>query len=321
MKKLAIALSTGTLAAGIVAGLLWKQLVTEREQLAELRASVTAMEKAQGAALSSAHQAPPATVPASGQPATDAAPTPGAAAPGTNADSRGQGIVRGLAEAMASPEASDMIRGQVRAALTQQFPDLATELRLNPAESEKLMDLLTKQASSATSDALGMMSGGPAAQDSQRKLVEKQLASEKEIASMLGNRYPAWQDYQGTALARQEISQLRSLLGTGPDALTEAQTKPLVAAIGAERTRINKEEQNRMSTALRSSQNINLLEDQLKNMPAQSERLVNAASSHLSGSQLDRYKRMLAQQENMLRAVMGTMGAGANAAGQAGAPR
>jgi hypothetical protein len=320
MKKLVLVLSTGTLAAGIVAGLLWKQLDAEREQLAALRTRVSDLENAQGKALSPTLQEATTTFSvSSGQQAADSAQP--AAAAGTNGDSRGQGLARGLAQAMASPEASDMIRGQVRAALAQQLPDLATELRLNQAESDKLMDLLTKQASSAAGDALGMLGGGPAAQDSQRKMIERQLAGEKEIANMLGNKYPAWQDYQGTAAARQEITQLRALLGTGPDALTEAQTKPLIAAIGAERTRINKEEQTRMNTALRSSQNVNLMEDQLRNMPAQSERLVNAASTQLSASQLDRYKRMLAQQENMLRAVMGSVGAGPNAASQGGAPR
>jgi hypothetical protein len=224
---------------------------------------------------------------------------------------------------LSSPAASEMIRSQVRAALVQQFPDLAAELRLTPAETEKFMDLLARQASGMTGDALGMMTGGSgdAAQAAQRRMIEKQLASEREIANALGSRYPAWQDYQGTAAARQEVTQLRSLLGTGPDALTEAQTAPLVAAIGAERTRINKEEQNRMTAAVRSSQSLNLMEDQLKNMSSQNERLVGAATGHLSASQLDRYKRMLSQQETMLRTIMGSMNAGANAAGQAGAAR
>jgi hypothetical protein len=114
---------------------------------------------------------------------------------------------------------------------------------------------------------------------------------------------------------------LRSLLGTGQDALTEAQSSPLIAAIGAERTRINKEEQARISATLRSSQNINVLEDQLKALSAQNERLVGAASPHLTNSQLDRYKRMLSQQESMVRAIMGSMNNSGNAAGPPGAQR
>lgn len=321
MKKLVLGLSAGILTVGIVAGILWKQLDTERDRLADLRTRVTELEKTQASALAAANAVSATQAVAVADAAGASAPPP--AAPGANPGSRGQGMVRGLAEVLSSPEASDMMRNQVRAALAQQYPDLAAELRLNPAEAEKFMDLLAKQASSMTGDALGMLTGGSgdAAQASQRRMIEKQLASEKEIANALGSKYSAWQDYQGTAAARQEVSQLRSLLGTGQNALTEAQSRPLIDAIGAERTRINKEEQNRMSTALRSSQNLNLIEDQLKVMSSQNERLVNAATSHLSATQLDGYKRMLSQQEGMLRAIMGSMNTSGNAAGQAGAPR
>ena len=60
---------------------------------------------------------------------------------------------------------------------------------------------------------------------------------------------------------------------------------------------------------------------QLKTMAATNERLANAASPHLTSSQLDSYKRMLSQQETMLRAMGGARNNQRNAAGQAGAQR
>jgi hypothetical protein len=324
MKKLALALSAGTLTVGIVAGVLWKQLNTERDQLADLRTRVTEMENAQAAAAASAAQPPPAIAAAAAPGTAVAAPSSAPeAATSTNPGSPARGVAQGLAAVMSSPEASDMIRGQVRAALAQQFPDLAAELRLSTAEAEKLMDLLARQATDLTGDVFGVMGGGnsAAAQESQRKMIEKQLANEKEIARTLGSRYPAWQEYQGTATARQQVSQLRALLGTGEDALSEAQSKPVIAALGTEQTRINKEEQDRMSSSARSSQNINVLEDQLKSMSAYNSRLVSAASSHLTSNQLDRYKRMLEQQEALLRTIVSSMNTQGNAATQTGAPR
>jgi hypothetical protein len=325
MKKLAIALSGASVVAGITAAMLWTQLSTEREQLAGLRTRVTELEAAQTAVLPSATPAVSPTTTAVTPESVPATPSssPGAAPGATPGDRLQRGVAKGLADVLSSPEGNDLIRNQVRAALAQQFPDLASELRLTPAEADKFMDLLARQASGLTGDALGMLTGsnGAAGQEAQRKMLEKQLESEKEIARTLGNKYPAWQEYQGTATARQQISQLRSLLGSGPDALTETQSKPLIAALGSEQARINKEEQSRMSTAVRSSQPINMLEDQLKSMTAHNERLVSTASSHLSSNQLDGYKRMLKQQEDMVRAIVGSMNQQKNAGGQAGAPR
>jgi len=309
MNKTVLTLSGAIVFVALTAAFLWKQLDAERGQLAGLRATVAELERSQQApALPAAPMDPAiAAPPVPGVPAAAGAPAAGNDS-SANPAARPQQIVRGLADVLSSPEGSDLIRNQVRAALAQQFPDLATELRLTPVEEEQFMDLLARQASGMTGDALGMISGGSgeAAQENQRRMIEKQLAGEKEIARVLGSKYPAWQEYQGTAAARQQISQLRSLLGSGPDALGEAQAKPLIAALGVEQARINKEEQNRMSTALRSAQKINVLEDQLKSMSAHNERLVGTASSHLTSNQLDRYKRMLAQQENMVRAIIGS---------------
>ncbi|MEO8313469.1 MAG: hypothetical protein ABI645_01630 [Pseudomonadota bacterium] len=322
MKKLAVVLSVATLVVGIFAGMLWKNLGAERAQLADLRSRVTEMEVAQPAVALAMPTSPAAAAiatPASTN-ATAAPTSPAAAASPPSAERMQQGLAKGVAEVLNSQAGQDMVRNQVKTALAQQMPDLATELRLTPSEAEKFMDLLVNQALESAGDALGMM-GGTAAPDSMRKMAERQLTNEKEIVRTLGNKYPAWQEYQGTAAARQQVGQLRSLLGTGEDALTEAQSKPLIAALGVEQTRINKEDQNKRQIAARSSQPTNILEEQLKDMSAHNERLTNAASSHLTSTQLDRYKRQLAQQENMLRAIVGSMNGQGNAAGQGGAPR
>jgi hypothetical protein len=323
MKKLPLVLSAATLVVGIVAAVLWKQLHAERENLAELRAQVTAMEGAPATFPAAAAQSTPAAVITAQGASVVASSSSSTAttAAAVDQDLRGD-VGKGVADVMASQEGREMTRNLVRSALAQQLSDLAAELKLTPSETEKFIDLLAKQASDTTSDVFGMLGGaGAASADSQRKMVERQLENDREIARMLGDKYAAWQEYQGTITARQQVAQLRSLLGSGQDALSDAQSKPLITVLGAEQTRINKEEQNRLGAASRSAQNINVLEDQLKGMSAHNERLVNAASSHLTTSQLDRYKRMLGQQETMLRTIMGSMNGQGNAAGQGGTPR
>jgi hypothetical protein len=327
MKKPALALSAATLAIGIVATMLWQQLRTERAQLEDLRARITSLESgAPAAGMASAAQASTsATAALAASDASVAAATPAPeAASGQNPGARmQQGLAKGIADVLSSAEGNDMIRNQVRAALAQQYPDLAAELRMTPAEAEKFMDLLAKQASGMTGDALGMLTGGggAAAQDAQRKMIEKQLESQKEISRFLGSKYPAWQEYQGTATARQQVSQLRALLGTGPDALSETQSRPLVAALGAEQARIAKEEEARMGTVLRSSQSVNMLQDQLDSLTKQNARLLSTASPHLNSNQLAGYKRMLTQQETMVRTILGASNSQGNAAAQGGAAR
>jgi hypothetical protein len=324
MKKLVIVLSAATLVSAIAAGFLWTDLRAERTRLDDLRTQVTALEGRQTASFMPATQTPQAgaVAPAPGAAVEVPPASPGSTTSTAMRERVREGIAKGVVDVLASDAGKDMIRNQLRATLAAQYPDLAAELRMTPAEADKFMDLLARQQAESAGDVLGMTGlagAATASQDAQRKLLERQLANEKEIARTLGNKYPQWQEYQGTAAAKQQVSQLRNLLGTGQDALTEAQSRPLIAALGAEQTRINKEEQNKMNTSVRSSQPMNILDEQMKSVSGHNERMVNAASPHLTTNQLDRYKQMLGQQEKMMQAIMGTLKG--NAAAQGGAAR
>jgi hypothetical protein len=150
-------------------------------------------------------------------------------------------------------------------------------------------------------------------------MMEQQQASEAELQAMLGGRYPKWELYQGTIAARQQVTQLRAMLGSGDNALDEAHAKPLVAALGAETARINQGMRETMRTTTSGSQNV--LEEQLRYSAAQNDRLISVASPHLTGPQLDQYKRMLEQQEKLTRMMLGTMSGQGATRGQGGAPR
>jgi hypothetical protein len=322
MKKLAMALAAAIFVGGIVALNMWRELRTEREQYAALQARVADLEAAQKPA-----PAPAAPATMAPNPAASVADATQPAAPTTPASRAAEGqaeILRnsmaGVGAMMASPEMQERVSNQLRAELEREFPDLAKELNLTPAEAQKFFDLLAKQAGSAMGDALGMMSGGDSAsrQALEVRIVEQQEASDAAISALLGSKYPKWEEYQGTVAARQQVTQLRAMLGSGDNALDEAHAKPLIAALGAETARINQGMRD-ATKAARGSQSV--LEAQLQYSTAQNERLITAATPHLTGPQLDGFKRMLAQQEKLTRMMLGTMTGQGNARGQGGAPR
>ncbi|MEO6079044.1 MAG: hypothetical protein ABIQ86_04600 [Steroidobacteraceae bacterium] len=315
MKKLAMVIAAAILVLGIVALDLLRELHTEREQQAALQTRVTELEAAQKST------ATPRTPSAPDRPIATQTETPATPAAGPEngpSDRARSGTVAGITQMMASPEGQVLMRNQMRAQLAQQFPDLARELNLSQAEAEKFFDLLARQGTDSLGDAFGLMGGGDskAMQESQRRMAERQLANEAELKAMLGGRYPQWQEYQGTIAARQQVSQLRAMLGSGDNALGEAQTKPLVAALGVETARINQEMRDKMVSASRNSQNV--LEEQLRYTSEQNHRLISVASRHLNAAQLDGYKRMLTQQENLARMMLGAMNGQGNASGRGG---
>lgn len=298
MKKLAGVLAA-VLAVLIIGALyLWVQLGTARQQLVAQQNQVAELEGARNVAATAG-----ATVAASGSATSTTAASSAAAGAAVGNPAAAAPSADRIAAGMKELLGSDVLAAQLR----QQFPDAAQELGLSPAEADRFYNLLAKQAADTVGDALGMVGGGAgdgaAAQEAARKMVEKQLAGDREMANLLGGRYSQWEDYQGTIAARQQVNQLKVMLASGDNALTDAKSKPLIAALGAETARINSELKKKMAADLRTSKN--LMEEQLQYTSEQNGRLINAATPHLSSAQLDRYKQLLKQQEVMVRALMG----------------
>jgi hypothetical protein len=306
MKKLSTTFAAILVIVAIAAAVLWRQLSIEREQLTDLATRVADMEKAQ---LATATPAAPAPPPADTGSAQAIAPTPAPNTPGTAAPVS-KSVAAGMAAVISQPAV-------LRRALEQQFPDAAKELDLTPAETDKFFALLAKQAAGAASSALGMLGGsgdGATQQESMRKLMEDQLSADKEMSALLGaRRHQQWQEYQGTMAARMQVQQLRYMLGSGENALTEDKAKPLITALGYETARANRDIMGKLSADVKTSKT--LLEDQLKYTSENNQRLVGAAAPYLSTSQLDRYRQLLERQEELARALMGPSGQGKSPSG------
>jgi hypothetical protein len=318
MKKLVVVLAIALAGVGAGAIWFWNQLDAERSANAELKDRIMALEVAQQAAA----LAPPAPVAPAETPAT-ASPATAATAPTQKEQTarKEPGGLAAAAKAVLSTDAGkDMTRTMLRSMMTQQYPDLGKELGLTEAQVNELFDLMTKQQMDLTSESMDLLTGtGDAAsmRETQRKLQEKQKANEDEVAAMLGSKYPQFQEFQGTQAARMQVSQLQNALGTsGITALTDSQKKSLITALGAEQKLINEDNRNALG-ANRGAQagSPNYLDQQLQQATDSNRRLLNVASGHLNGQQLDAYRKMLDQQLEMVRGLMGAMGGARGGAG------
>lgn len=307
MKAAVVSLGLGVVAAGVVAGVLWRNLQEVQAQNVEAHDRIVALQSAQLAASVAPAPAPssvpvpavaqvpeansdqPAAKPATGQAAEKSAPN---------------ALMEGVSKIMATPEGRDMVMAQVRMMMPQQYPDLAKELGMSKAEEEKFFDLLARQQADLSGNALAVMGAGAdraAMQELQRKTREQQQAQQVELNAMLGSKAPQWQEYQRTLPVRRQVSTLQTTLGA-QNALTDSQSKSLMAAINTEQARIRTD---RMTAARSGGGAVqNNPEEQLRREQEDNARLVSAASSHLSTQQLEAYRKMLQQQTDMGRRLM-----------------
>ncbi len=303
MKKVVGVLAAAVILAGIGAMHLWRELRTERREASELATRESTLKSAQQARvvthLPSQPVAPPAPA-ATAEPAARQPPATATANP----------PLKAMLEAAASAEGQDATRAIMRGMMAQMYPDIEQELNLTPQEKEKFFDLLAKQGVSSADLMLGGGQDPAATRELQRKLVESRRTQEAELATLLGSKYPKWEEYQSTAAARQQVDQLRRTLSASGNPLSEAQSTQLISAFAAEQKRSDKETRD-WSTSSAAVNSPNLLQEEMQRMSETRNRLVDVAAPLLNSSQLDLYRRQVEQQAAMLRATMGLMGGGA----------
>lgn len=311
MRGVVIGLGIATVAVVTLVVRLWPEVDRQREANADLLARVTALERTQGVA--------PAAEPVQDAVSdalaatTGAAAAPAAAIQEKRSPAAGDAArppIAGVLEAMQGPEGQDFARTMMRSVMTQLYPDLAAELDLTDEEAAKLLDLVAEQQAELSAESMAMMTGAgdPASmQAAQRKLVEKQEAHERELTAMLGGKYAKWEEYQVTAAARLQVTQLRTTLAAGGNPLSEAQEKSLVTAFATEQARTAREQREWMASpaALDSP---NIMQESLKQALDGQRRMLDVAAPILDATQLAQFRRQVDQQASMMGAMMGMMG-------------
>lgn len=316
---------TGILAVVLVAmltmaGKSWRDLRELNAEVAEAQRRVADL-RSSLVATSMAGQLPatePAAVAAAGSMA--AATAPAAAASGRpDGETAMSSMMSAVGAMYETEEGRAMLQAQLRANFPRMYPGLAGELGLSPAAEEKFFDMLARQqaATAAVSLNAGNAASGDRAanQERARQMEERRRADEAELASMLGDKLPQWQAYQKSLPDRRQLDQLQTALGR--NALSESQTKSVLASLAEERIRI---EQDRRSRRIAPATNAReAAEANLQRELDENRRLLNAASVHLNPAQVAGYEQMLQQQAEMAGVLMRSMVP--QSAGSQAAPR
>lgn len=299
---------------GIVSVTLWRELRDERALTAQLRQQLDANQApAAGAVATQARvMAPPDSGVAAA--AAGAASTQGESAAAPAAQRAPQLDVASLLlnqqEMMKDPEYRKARLMQTRMMLPQNYPGLIDALGLSPEEAGRLYDLLAEQqlemsdVSMLAATVNGVAPDPVAMEESGRRRLEMQRRHDDALTSMLGGRYPQWQDYQQTRGARQQVVQLgRTMEGAGLP-LTAEQSRSLTDAYIAEQRRMRDERQQLMASLTQGGamdQN-RMREEQLKLQAESNRRTLDAARPHLNAPQYAALQASLEQQMTMNRA-------------------
>jgi hypothetical protein len=314
MKKISMAVAVLVFAAGALGAYLWWDLREQRRLGGELAGRVAALESAPAVVAPASQGAVPE--PAGAVVVPQQAPTAGAATgsalrPSTPpVQQSGQAPAAAMLEAMGTAEGQEFTRSMMRAMMAQMYPDVAEEVGLTAAETDKLFALISGQQGTLTADSMALMTGPADAatrRELQRKVVEGQRAQERELQALLGSRYPKWEDYQGTATARQQVNQLRSTLAASGNPLSDAQADSLVTAFAAQQSRFAKEQREWANSAA-AIDSPDMMQETMQRTLKEQRKLLDLAVPHLDSSQLAQFRRQVEQQERVLEATMGIMG-------------
>ena len=143
------------------------------------------------------------------------------------------------------------------------------------------------------------------AQEMQRKMMELQQANDAESKALLGDKQAQWQQYQDTLPIRRQVGALQSSLGAA-NALSDSQTKSVIAAMSAEQSRINEERRLaiRQPGGAAAAVAQNNVEAQLQRQADEASRMVDAAASYLNAQQLETFHKTIDQQQELTRTVI-----------------
>ena len=301
MKRTVAALAVALVALGGGAIHLWRQLDASRQQIADLQARLKQMEAAQQAAadlfgwqLASLMGRAAPLVPT----APEASATPQTTPPSTVVAGISSEMLATLRQRAASPEGRAQARRLKRSTLFVLYPELGKQLNLSVEEANKLFDVLAQHEVALEEDGREVIAAGNTA-EYKRMAEASTQAAEADLVAMLGSRYPQWQQYKDTLPGLRQVIDLRPMLIADGNPLSDAQARPLIAAVAAEDNRMDEEAFAPMQSGRSYQEAL-----RLRTSSESTNRLVNAAAPYLNPQQLERYRQMLERDREYRRTTM-----------------
>jgi hypothetical protein len=189
---------------------------------------------------------------------------------------------------IASPESVARSKVSFKAQLPTQYPDVGKVLGLSPEEVDRLYELLAEQNANRQR-AMGMPAGdgGPSA------LARTMQEQQSELQSLLGSKYPKWQEYNTELPTRRQVKDLAAVLGSAGAPLGDAQSNSLIPVLAAVEKR-NTQERMAMVQPGQAS----LGSTMTRYSPEANQKLLDAAAPHLTPQQLESYRQMLERQSS-----------------------
>jgi hypothetical protein len=314
MRTLLLICAGLTVISCIVSANLWRELRSQHVLNAALQTQLAA---AASRSREPAPPTPPAINPAPPPAAIAPAPATVAAAPEARpattamrpdqAQARQDAINRERA-LWQDPEYRAARLAQARGNLQRQHLGLAEELGLTDAEEDKLLDLLAEHQVTLNMEmnaiARATQNDPVAQQEVARKQAEMARQREASVSSLLGAKYPVYQQYQQNAGGRSGVSSMNSTLAQAGTPMNAAQIKTMTTVMAAEQQRQQQEMQaltrnmNSQDPEARTRMNDEM---QRRSLEA-SRRILEAASSVLSPQQVATLRAEVESQEAMSRA-------------------
>lgn len=168
-----------------------------------------------------------------------------------------------------------------RAFLPINYPDIGDALGLTPGQVNDLFDLFTQQVSRITS---GNFGNGNVGDDPFQAYMRMYQANEAEIASLLGNKYPLWRQYQTETPVREQMNDLKIVLSAEN---LPPLNQTVADAMRTELNRARKEISQQHPPAMATMRQVDLYT--IENIRT----LTEIASRYLTPEQLSAYKQLL----------------------------
>jgi hypothetical protein len=303
-------LRIGTVLAFVLAMVsanLWRELRAERDLNAQLHAQVEASAIRDAGHVPTQRvdvraDEPPATAKNGG--ATESTPRPlQAAAAGPTAAN----TINSVRDLMQDPEYRKARLIQAKMTLKRTYTDVAEELGLSEKEVEQLFDLLAEQQIGPNLSLPMGPDGQPDRQAMEEMARQRQAAqrkNEEAVAALIGPaRQTKWQEYQLSLSARNRASQMSGMLASSGYPLTEAQVRPLTAALIAEEKYVREQQgPARQSMPMNAESFLRSQEDSISRQEESNRRYLETAAPYMTSRQLSLVKEVLEQQIAISRA-------------------
>ena len=244
----------------------------------------------------SAPPPPPERAPPPSKGATPVESVADATPPGTRARARDFNEIQ--RQLLGSPEYRNALHMQQRVMMEQRYRDLGKALGISPQKVDELYDLLADNMLRNFDDRerrLAMQSDG-----SQISWVEQNRAREDAaMMKLLGAEgVRKFREYNESMMSRSEVRQLGAELIGSSDPLREDQMEPLFDVVYAEQKRLQQEWSELAASGVSGSK---LGTKRSEAAIAANERIVDAASSLLTGAQLAALKEMYRRQKAQMQ--------------------